>query len=182
MDERGRRRRGDGALPRQGRSLRGDRLRHARAFEPPRRGLSADGRCCVRHLPVAAGEGRPQHSRTGLDRGARRGRRYGGGTSPPRQIAVARVARPQRYPRRRRSVGRLVDGAYDRQRGRGPAALSGKRGCLSPGRPAAEPAMGHPLGRAPAAGQAQGDAGASRLPKARAISIKAIWRGASPPT
>ena len=64
--------------------------------------------------------------------------------------------------------------------GRRSAALSGERGRLSPGRPAAERAMGHPLRRAAAAGQAQGDAGASGR-AARAISIKAIWPAASPP-
>ena len=91
-----------------------------------------------------------------------RGGGHGGSASPPRQDAVAGIAEPERRSRQRRSAGGLVDHPDDRQLGSGPAALSRQRGRLSRGRSAAECAMGYQFHRAPAAGQAQGDARAAR--------------------
>ena len=147
-------------------------------------GLSADRRWRgLRHLPLAAGQGRSQPPWSRLDRGARRGRRHGRGASPPRQNAVAGIAWPERQARRRRSAGGLVDHADDCEFGRRPAALSRQRRppILQDGLPPNR-AMGHQVQRAPAAGPAQGDDVASRRPKVRAISTRAIWRAAWRPT
>ena len=69
--------------------------------EPAARGLSADRRRRgVRHLSLAARQGRPQHPRPRLDRGARRGGRHGGSASPPRQTAVEGIGRAEHRARR----------------------------------------------------------------------------------
>ena len=56
--------------------------------------LTADG-AASDLFPWRAGKGRPQSSWSGLDRRPRRGRGHGGSASPPRQIAVAGIARPE---------------------------------------------------------------------------------------
>ncbi len=114
---------------------RGDRLRHARAATAcASRTIRSPARRGLRHLPLAAGEGRPQSARPRLDRGARRRRRHGGGAPPPRQDAVEGAAGAGRQTRRRRTAGGLVDDADDRElRGRS-QALSRERRSLSAGR------------------------------------------------
>ena len=142
LDERARRGRCDGPVPRRRAALRRDRLRHAGAGVARSRRLPVDRRGhLVRSVPLVARAGRSQRAWTVRDRRARRGGRHAGRPRALRDAALAGAGRAGDRLGGCRPADRLVRGREHRQRCRRSDSLSRQPRSLSRERPAAGPGV-----------------------------------------